>query len=251
MCCKHLHLTTLLVNPPCVGENEHQQLLCMMEILGLPPRYLAQAAPRANVFFDAALQPLVVPNGRGTCRYPGSTDLCTAVGCNDPALLSFLQACLVWDAGARLTVEQALQHPFITQQPMQQQGGRRGTGGRAPQQVQRGHKAKQLGASTVCVGFLVWMWVCGGWWWYMGAHVKRGVCWGGRMLWVACMLQCMCPCKATHPQPIFTPNPHTPPSRITTSVASQARGLPKHLCLVEGIQQEGMGCCRHRTQRCR
>lgn len=134
------------------GENEHQQLLCMMEILGLPPQYLVQAAPRANVFFDTGMQPLIVPNARGLRRYPGSTDLRTAVGCTDPALLSFLQACLVWDAGTRLTVEQALQHPFITGQPMPTT--RRGAGGRAPPQVHGNgrHKAKPLGASTVCGG---------------------------------------------------------------------------------------------------
>lgn len=95
----------------------------MIEVLGLPPRYLVQAAPRANLFFDCSLQPLIVPNQRGVRRCPSATDLHAALGCNDVAFLSFLQACLQWDAGARLTVEQALQHPFITQQPM---GGRRG-----------------------------------------------------------------------------------------------------------------------------
>lgn len=108
----------------------------MTEVLGLPPRYMVQAAPRANLFFDCALQPLIVPNQRGLRRCPNSTDLRSVLACSDVAFLSFLQACLQWDAGARMTVEQALQHPFITQQPMTM---RRGAGARESR-----HKARPL-----------------------------------------------------------------------------------------------------------
>jgi dual specificity tyrosine-phosphorylation-regulated kinase 2/3/4 len=34
------------------GEDEKEQLACIMELLGLPPRALLEAAPRANMFFD-------------------------------------------------------------------------------------------------------------------------------------------------------------------------------------------------------
>lgn len=43
--------------PACVtpaGEDEREQLACIMELLGAPPRALVQAAPRANLFFDTS-----------------------------------------------------------------------------------------------------------------------------------------------------------------------------------------------------
>lgn len=57
------------------GENEAEQMQCMMEVLGLPPRKILQAAPRARTFFDEDLKPLVVPNSRGKIRHAGAKDL--------------------------------------------------------------------------------------------------------------------------------------------------------------------------------
>jgi len=34
------------------GEDEKEQLACIMEIMGAPPASLVQAAPRANLFFN-------------------------------------------------------------------------------------------------------------------------------------------------------------------------------------------------------
>lgn len=47
------------------GEDEVEQLLCIMEIMGAPPQHLIEAASRKKVFFDANNQPTVVPNSRG------------------------------------------------------------------------------------------------------------------------------------------------------------------------------------------
>jgi dual specificity tyrosine-phosphorylation-regulated kinase 2/3/4 len=37
--------------PLFAGENEHQQLACMMETLGLPDRHLLEKCPRKKLFF--------------------------------------------------------------------------------------------------------------------------------------------------------------------------------------------------------
>jgi hypothetical protein len=50
---------------PITGEDEVEQLLCIMEIMGAPPQHLMEAAGRKKVFFDANNQPTVVPNSRG------------------------------------------------------------------------------------------------------------------------------------------------------------------------------------------
>lgn len=47
------------------GEDEVEQLLCIMEVMGVPPRHLINEASRKKVFFDANNQPTVVPNSRG------------------------------------------------------------------------------------------------------------------------------------------------------------------------------------------
>lgn len=52
----------------CAGEDEVEQLLCIMEIMGVPAPHLVDAASRKKVFFDASGQPSVVPNSRGECH---------------------------------------------------------------------------------------------------------------------------------------------------------------------------------------
>lgn len=47
------------------GEDENEQLLCIMEAMGLPPRHLLDAATRRKVFFDSAGGPRLQPNSRG------------------------------------------------------------------------------------------------------------------------------------------------------------------------------------------
>jgi hypothetical protein len=47
------------------GEDEVEQLLCIMEVMGVPPPHLIDTASRKKVFFDANNQPTVVPNSRG------------------------------------------------------------------------------------------------------------------------------------------------------------------------------------------
>lgn len=98
------------------GENETEQLACMMEVLGPPPKRMIQESTRKKAFFDAQGKPLIVPNSRGKLRTPGSKDLAQATKCNDATFLSFLRRALRWDPKLRLTPEKALEHPWITEQ---------------------------------------------------------------------------------------------------------------------------------------
>ena len=100
------------------GENETEQMQCIMEVLGPPPKRMVAECTRKKAFFDATGKPLVVPNSRGKVRQPGAKDLAQATKCNDAAFLSFLRRCLRWDPKVRMTPEKALEHPFITGAPM-------------------------------------------------------------------------------------------------------------------------------------
>eukprot|EP00002_Diphylleia_rotans_P024234 TRINITY_DN4776_c0_g5_i2.p1 TRINITY_DN4776_c0_g5~~TRINITY_DN4776_c0_g5_i2.p1 ORF type:complete len:498 (-),score=82.56 TRINITY_DN4776_c0_g5_i2:798-2291(-) len=96
------------------GENEVDQLSCMMEVLGLPPRSMVDTSKRRKIFFDSQGNPRIVPNSRGKKRTPSSKNLYIATRCNDPVFIDFLARCLDWDPARRMNPEEAMQHEWIT-----------------------------------------------------------------------------------------------------------------------------------------
>lgn len=95
------------------GENEVEQLACIMEVMGLPPKRMLDQATRKKMFFDSNGNPRIVPNSRGKKRQPKTKALMTAVKCNDPLFVDFLASCLRWDPNERFTPEDGLQHEWI------------------------------------------------------------------------------------------------------------------------------------------
>jgi len=95
------------------GENEVEQLNCIMELFGTPPSRILKQSTRRKQFFDRDGNPRIVPNSRGKKRYPDTKSLQQAVGCNDKNFLSFLRGCLEWDPLDRMTPEEGLRHPWI------------------------------------------------------------------------------------------------------------------------------------------
>ncbi|KAF9101762.1 hypothetical protein BGX27_011341, partial [Mortierella sp. AM989] len=96
------------------GENEQEQLSCIMEIQGIPDRYLIERSSRKKVFFDPIGSPKMVVNSKGKKRRPGSKTLAQALKCNDPLFLDFLARCLVWDPEKRMRPREGLQHEWIS-----------------------------------------------------------------------------------------------------------------------------------------
>ncbi|XP_023688144.2 dual specificity tyrosine-phosphorylation-regulated kinase 3 isoform X1 [Paramormyrops kingsleyae] len=112
------------------GEDEGDQLACMMEILGVPPQKILDQAKRAKNFINSKGHPryctvTTLSNGssvlnggrsrRGKMRGPpGSKEWSTALkGCDDPTFIDFLKKCLDWDPATRMTPSQALRHPWL------------------------------------------------------------------------------------------------------------------------------------------
>ncbi|XP_073443361.1 dual specificity tyrosine-phosphorylation-regulated kinase 3 [Dendrobates tinctorius] len=112
------------------GEDEGDQLACMIELLGAPPPKLLEQAKRAKNFVNSKGYPryctvTTLPNGsvvlngsrsrRGKMRgAPGSKDWVAALkGCEDTLFIDFLKGCLNWDPTARITPSQALRHQWI------------------------------------------------------------------------------------------------------------------------------------------
>lgn len=95
------------------GENEQEQLACIMEILGLPDRHLIERCSRKKLFFDSTGSPRPVVNSKGKRRKPGTRSLAQALKCNEELFIDFLGKCLVWDPERRIKPEGAMKHPFI------------------------------------------------------------------------------------------------------------------------------------------
>ena len=112
------------------GEDEGDQLACIIELLGMPPQKLLDQAKRARNFISSKGYPRyctvnTLPDGsnvlqggrsrRGKTRGPpGTKDLVTALkGCDDPMFLDFMRRALDWDPQNRLTPTQALRHAWL------------------------------------------------------------------------------------------------------------------------------------------
>ncbi|XP_077025858.1 dual specificity tyrosine-phosphorylation-regulated kinase 4 isoform X2 [Tamandua tetradactyla] len=123
--------------PLFAGENEVEQLACIMEVLGLPPTRFIQMASRRQTFFVICKKrnstrwehwchsqkgngdlyskgfPKNITNNRGKKRYPDSKDLTMVLKTYDTSFLDFLRRCLVWEPSLRMTPDQALKHAWI------------------------------------------------------------------------------------------------------------------------------------------
>ncbi|XP_008941197.1 PREDICTED: dual specificity tyrosine-phosphorylation-regulated kinase 4-like [Merops nubicus] len=95
------------------GENEVDQLACIMEVLGLPPADFIQAASRKRTFFDSKGFPKTITNSKGKKRCPDSKDLSTVLKTHDAGFLDFLKGCLMWEPALRMTPDEAMNHAWI------------------------------------------------------------------------------------------------------------------------------------------
>jgi len=98
------------------GENEQEQLACIMEVFGPPEKHLIEKSTRKKLFFDSMGKPRLTVSTKGRRRRPSSKTLQQAIKCDDEPFLDFLARCLRWDPDRRLKPEDAIRHEFITGQ---------------------------------------------------------------------------------------------------------------------------------------
>ncbi|KAL6715545.1 serine/threonine protein kinase, CMGC, dual-specificity [Lecanora helva] len=95
------------------GENEQEQLACIMEVFGPPEKHLIEKSTRKKLFFDSLGKPRITVSTKGKRRRPSSKSLQQALKCEDDAFLDFISRCLRWDPDRRLKPDEALKHEFI------------------------------------------------------------------------------------------------------------------------------------------
>lgn len=96
------------------GENEQEQLACIMEIFGPPEKHLIEKSSRKKLFFDSMGKPRLTVSSKGRRRRPSSKDLRSVLKCDDEAFLDFIARCLRWDPTRRMNPHEANRHEFIT-----------------------------------------------------------------------------------------------------------------------------------------
>jgi dual specificity tyrosine-phosphorylation-regulated kinase 2/3/4 len=108
------------------GENEQEQLACIMEIFGPPEKHLIEKSSRKKLFFDSMGKPRLSVSSKGRRRRPSTKDLRQVLKCDDDLFLDFIARCLRWDPSRRLTPQDALMHEFISGQKPNFASSRRG-----------------------------------------------------------------------------------------------------------------------------
>jgi len=123
------------------GENEQEQLACIMEIFGPPDRHLVERCTRKKLFFDSVGKPRVTVSSKGRRRRPSSKTLAQALKTDDEAFLDFITRCLRWDPDRRLKPAEAVGHPFITGLPLNQRPG-------IPEEARRAARVRSTQAAS-------------------------------------------------------------------------------------------------------
>lgn len=108
-------LAELLTGVPIFpGENEQEQLACIMEVFGPPEKHLIEKSTRKKLFFDSMGKPRLTVSSKGRRRRPSSKTLQQVLKCDDDAFLDFIARCLRWDPDRRMKPDEAIRHEFIT-----------------------------------------------------------------------------------------------------------------------------------------
>ncbi|XP_050438953.1 dual specificity tyrosine-phosphorylation-regulated kinase 2-like [Adelges cooleyi] len=112
------------------GEDETDQLACIIELLGMPPKKLLDASKRASYFISSRGYPryctqTTLPDGttvlkgsvsrKGKPRGPPDSKYLSKAlkGCDDPLFVDFISQCLEWDPDRRITPAMALRHGWL------------------------------------------------------------------------------------------------------------------------------------------
>ncbi|OMJ92143.1 hypothetical protein SteCoe_5131 [Stentor coeruleus] len=96
------------------GENETQQLMCIMEYLGVPPYEYLHKATRRKTFFDSEFRPRVATDSKGKMRKPGTKRIGDLLNTAEESFVRLVECCFVWEPNFRITPQQGLISEWIT-----------------------------------------------------------------------------------------------------------------------------------------
>lgn len=90
------------------GENEGDQLSCMIEVLGIPPLDVLNTSTRKHLFLNSKGELRVKTNSRGKSRLPGSRSLRNILKGAEDDFFQIVDSCLKWNYNDRIKPDDAL-----------------------------------------------------------------------------------------------------------------------------------------------
>lgn len=100
--------------PLFIGENEQEQIACIMEVMGVPEISMINKCSRRKLFFDYSGNPRIHVSSKNIKRHPNTKSLKKELRTKDDVLIDFVTATLIWNPKNRLSPIQGLYHEFIT-----------------------------------------------------------------------------------------------------------------------------------------
>ncbi|EFA82946.1 putative protein serine/threonine kinase [Heterostelium album PN500] len=99
------------------GNDEPEQLACIIEIFGVPPPEIINASTRRNVFFydNGEPKPVSCLNSEGQEYGISTKTLAQSMRTDDLDFIDFIEQCLKWEPSKRLTPEEGLRHKWISE----------------------------------------------------------------------------------------------------------------------------------------
>ena len=97
------------------GESEAEQLLCIMEVLGVPSAEILAKATRLELFFQGN-EPKISENSRGKKRYPGGKCLEEILKNAEEGMVDLVRKCFEWDPDKRIKPNEAIKHEWMQNQ---------------------------------------------------------------------------------------------------------------------------------------
>lgn len=95
------------------GENEKDQLIYIIEYLGLPSIEMINTSYKKQMFFDDKNMPYAHYNPDGSLRLPKSKAISDFLKGTSDLFQDFVKKCLQWSPKDRMTPETALMHNWI------------------------------------------------------------------------------------------------------------------------------------------
>ncbi|EGC35726.1 hypothetical protein DICPUDRAFT_91968 [Dictyostelium purpureum] len=96
------------------GADEPEQLACIMEVLGAPPKQVIDNSTRRDIFFEDDYTPKQVKNSTtGEIYGVGTKPLKDLIRSGDDDFDNFILDCLKWIPSERISAEQGLKHDWI------------------------------------------------------------------------------------------------------------------------------------------
>ena len=101
--------------PLFIGEDEKDQMNCIIEVKGLPPRSMIVMASRREIFFDDDYKPRKTTNSRGKERQVSSKQLEWLMQTEGERtdFVDLVDRCLEWKPDKRMTPSEAFKHRWI------------------------------------------------------------------------------------------------------------------------------------------